>query len=841
MNDNLFQTQKYIHRPIAEMMLKSNSKVLILEGARAVGKTTLAKQELVQSGFKYVSLADYETYQTALENPTLWVKSLPEKVIIDEAQRIQQLPLIIKEIVDETSRDEPYYILTGSSSIGRSGLDGQDPLVRRSQRYTLLPITIWEYSGQRGNLVDKLIEDTPNADYKKEFSKELLHSVMFKGGFPKYLNTKTKFTPTDLSLMVQSDIDAVLGVDLLAGEKFDQGIAKRIFHNIVTRPGKVFNASGLGRELSFDARTIERYVSIFKNRFLIHSLANYNQTVHTQKLTRAKIHPIDTSFSIAEFRKSGKDINEEPSLYGEVLESFVVNQLIAAVQYSENRPKCFYWRESGRSPKEVDFVMVDSNRVIGVEIKSSTNVSLSDFKGILRLAESNSLHRGYIFYLGDKVKQFNDKLFALPITALWNSGAFIESSINAKKLLLPSTAKIFKSTSIQSSDIKSNFDANLFLSYNHDDNNHLDNQMIDFIHDVEEEYSYSHGNKLNIFIDKDSINWGEDWRSCIDKSLQMTNFIVPCITPRYLKSDACRAELTTFIDFSNFSEFRSILSLVWQTPDDSDNFYEDDPLFQTINNLQYVDVCELRNFDRKDKNYKIAVRQVTAKLRDVIKSNLSQAASKSSKDLSKNIRDGSIIKDYAIKQNIESHDDENDEAGHDGFCELIDKVVDNCNNLNRNMERAGTALNEITKAIDDQNVKNKNSGIPLSKQCLYLYEKTKDSVSIINTETASGIEHWNRVYESSHEIIKILELTPQLLDRKQSLEIFKSTFQGLLTDMSYFENTKDVEDSIQLLASLSAKLRPLAKATRNYLNLFKQITASAEVLLQHVDSAIECS
>ena len=92
----------YIKRPLGNKLASAYSKVVILEGARAVGKTMLMKQELEPKGYSYFSLANESTYLLAKEDIDTWVKNLPRPAIIDEAQRISNLPLAVKEVVDGT-------------------------------------------------------------------------------------------------------------------------------------------------------------------------------------------------------------------------------------------------------------------------------------------------------------------------------------------------------------------------------------------------------------------------------------------------------------------------------------------------------------------------------------------------------------------------------------------------------------------------------------------------------------------------------------------------------------------------------------------------------------------
>lgn len=421
----------YIPRPIADAILHSRRKVVILEGARAVGKTMTAKRELTEHGFSYATLADDSTYELAHTDLHGWLDQLTLPVIIDEAQRIKELPLAVKEMADSLEATGIQFLLTGSAIINRGGLDGQDPLARRAQRFTMNPLTEREKLGIERSLVDDLWESEPDTDYDETITRPALYELMAAGGFPEYSSQYAEYAEWERESLIADDITTVLGDTILPGEKLDVAIAKNILEKLLCTPGGILNASATGDALALDRRTVERYIGIFMRRFLIRSLPNLRTAPNRQTFTRAKLHPVDTSLSVQTLLAKGKDPATDPVTYGEVLESFVVNQIIPAIQWSQTHPDCFYWREPGSHPKEVDLVLERRNRLVGIEVKSSSKVDRNDFKGLAELAKDPRFHRGYLVYTGSRVMRWPDGLWALPVTALWRAEAFRPVGISA--------------------------------------------------------------------------------------------------------------------------------------------------------------------------------------------------------------------------------------------------------------------------------------------------------------------------------------------------------------------------------------------------------------------------
>ena len=416
---------EYIQRPLADALLRSRRKVVVLEGARAVGKTLMARRQLAPAGFSYETLADPNTYELARSDPRGWLAGLRLPVIIDEAQRVAGLPLDVKEIADSLPSDGGIrFLLTGSAIINRGGLDGQDPLARRAQRFEMGPLTQRELHGVAGSLVDDLWDGEPDTGFDRGVSREEMYGLMAAGGFPEYAAQYPMYADWERERLVADDIRAVLGDTILPGERLDVLIAENVLDRLLCTPGGIMNASALGGLLALDRRTVERYVGVFLRRFLVRALPNLRTAPNRQVFTRAKIHPVDTSLSAQTMLAKGRDPMASPVDYGNLLESFVVNQILPAVQWSNTHPDCFYWREPGSSPKEVDLVMSRRDRLVGVEVKASSRVTREDFRGLAELARDPRFHRGYLVYTGPRVMRWPGGFWALPVTALWEPDAF---------------------------------------------------------------------------------------------------------------------------------------------------------------------------------------------------------------------------------------------------------------------------------------------------------------------------------------------------------------------------------------------------------------------------------
>lgn len=800
---------RYVSRPIAQKILNCSSKVAVLEGARAVGKTQLMRQEIEPRGYAYYSLADSMTMSLAHDDLDGWVKSLPNKSIIDEAQRLKELPLAIKERVDSFEGECPQFVLTGSAMINRSGLDGQNPLTRRAQSFTLLPLTRGEITGLKDNVVDCLFDFNPNMEFRNGLSKKDAIAYMAIGGFPGYAVTVGAMSESDRSLRVRSDIDNVLNDSVLPGEILDAGIAKKVLHPLLLAPGNIVNIQKLSKEIERDKRTVSRYLDILSRRFLIHSLTNLQVSPRKQSFARTKIHPVDTSFSAMQFREVGIQLEDDPMHFGWLFESFVVNQLIASAQWSEYQPHSCYWRDSTNNPKEVDLVFESGGKRLGIEVKSAEMVEKSDFAGLEALDKSKGIERGFIVYRGEKFVRFTDKYWAIPVAAFWEEGAFM---VDMRKC----NDKVRQEYSAQSHQMSRQFDtaadANLFLSYSHRDNDYLNNGMIDLIQAVKEEYEFTYGT-LNVFIDTESIKWGDEWRSVINRSLDSTNFLLPAITRRYLTSSACKEEYNEFKNALKRSAGGKILPLLWVDNDDTRKTAENDPLFEDLYDLQYIKVEHLRNLTNSNPEYQKAVREIAEKLHEVIVENQTEYVADEQPDEDKNGK----------------------ESAEEGFAEKLEKLDSSIDEMMDALNCAEEDFNEIGRVLNENPFPDGSNASAIVAWTRKIASLASESVANAKKNLSIVSNKWDILHDVTNSLIDLVEEFPAGQERAKNL----AAIEQMLVSFKQTIPGSEIDTSLQMLSifeMLSPKLKPIVTAYRQFGDLVKRMDSSADMLLKRVQS-----
>lgn len=405
----------------------SPHQIIVLEGRRAIGKTRLVRHLQAEKRYSsYQTLLDPLTRELALTDTNGWLRSLPRPAIIDEAQLAPELPLALKRFVDGLGPDH-HFLLTGSAALGRGSFGGSDPLAGRIARQRLHPFTGFELASPENpapSLVDRLFDAPLDPHETQPCDRKEVASVLATGGTPTLvLNTPPR--PADeLASLVHADVLALLGDRLLPDENFDVLRAGRVLDAFLRLPGGLLKVNRLGEELALDRRTVERYLNILERRFLIAQLPNFRAGASSATRSHPKIHATDTALAVESLTRCGRNPALQPELFGQVLESWVWQQVAADSTWSRTRPSIGFWRDAS-TQAEVDVVLTDSQgRNVGLEVKASSSLGLRDIKGLAAFAARNGLHRGFVIHLGSELHQIKENIWALPLALLRSPDAW---------------------------------------------------------------------------------------------------------------------------------------------------------------------------------------------------------------------------------------------------------------------------------------------------------------------------------------------------------------------------------------------------------------------------------
>ncbi|HRA55872.1 MAG TPA: ATP-binding protein [Thermoflexales bacterium] len=393
--------------------------VVILQGGRQTGKSTLASQLVAERGDAavYLTLDDETAQGAARRDPQGFLRDLRGRnAVIDEAQRVPELFLPIKREVDE-HRVPWRFLLTGSANalfLPRLA----EALVGRAQLFTMWPLAQTEIESGARNLVDDVFApELPDFGSIATSRSELARRIV-RGGFPEAHTLTTARLRANwfrayVTLLLQRDIRALSDVEGL-------GEMPALLSLLASRAANLVNVSDLGRSLGLKATTLRRYLSLFEATYLTRALPAWYVNLGNRVFKAPKILLSDTGLLCHLNNADETRLLAEPALLGQALENFAAMELQKLASWSDLQPALHHFR--GYDGREVDVVLeARGGGVVGVEIKASESITDRDLSGLQALSDAagKAFVRGIVLYTGAKRIALAPKLYAVPLSALW--------------------------------------------------------------------------------------------------------------------------------------------------------------------------------------------------------------------------------------------------------------------------------------------------------------------------------------------------------------------------------------------------------------------------------------
>jgi predicted AAA+ superfamily ATPase len=400
--------------------LLRDEPVVILTGARTVGKSTLLAACAELHGVTVLDLDDLETRRAVLADPGLFVAAdRPTPVCVDE---FQHAPLILDAIKSELNRDlrAGRYLLTGSTRYSAAS----QSLTGRAHVVTMWPLSQGELVQQHETALDALIDDptglingTPSAATRADYER-----IVLAGGFPLALarepgRSRDRWFRDFIALVVERDVLEIRKIR-------QRQVLPQVLQRLASQTGQVVNVANIADSVGLDTATVRDYLGLLEAVFMIHRLEPFTRSAAQRAIRSAKVHAVDTGLAayltgLTQQKLSGR-IPSVLTQFGHLVETFAVNELMKQAGWAQQEASFSHFRT--RDQQEVDLVIESaSGSVTALEVKASGTVADQDFAGmrLLRDKLGDSFTGGVVVNLGQRSYTYEDRLHVLPLERLW--------------------------------------------------------------------------------------------------------------------------------------------------------------------------------------------------------------------------------------------------------------------------------------------------------------------------------------------------------------------------------------------------------------------------------------
>lgn len=405
------------HAAVAVEEALSDTRVVLVNGARQSGKSTLVQQVGKERGAEWLSLDDPETRRAAVYDPTGFVRG-DGLMIIDEIQRDPELLLSIKSTVDREGRPGRF-LLTGSARVmGLRNLP--DTLVGRMETIELWPLSQGEIGGTPDGFIDAVFEQGPEFRYRSEENRKGYIERVVRGGFPEAVARTVKRR----SQFFDSYLSDLVNRDVMQLSEISRGPQMRALIKLLAgRSGQLLVPNNLAKLLEAPKDTIKRYLYLLEEVFLIKTIPAWTRNVSSRAVSTRKVAMVDSGLAAHLLKLDAHSLRRPGDPFGPVLEGFVSMEIARQLTWSDARAEMFHYRTKDQI--EVDIVLEGPrNQVVAFEIKAGDTIRSDDFRGLRHLEQrlGDDFLLGVVLHTGDKTLPFGPKMRAIPIAAIWETG-----------------------------------------------------------------------------------------------------------------------------------------------------------------------------------------------------------------------------------------------------------------------------------------------------------------------------------------------------------------------------------------------------------------------------------
>jgi uncharacterized protein len=402
--------------------LLRDEPVVAIQGARAVGKTTLLRQVAADVGSQIVDLDDLATRDAVEADPALFVSG-ERPVCIDEYQHV---PAVLDAIKAELNVDGSagQFLLTGSTRHDALPRAAQ-ALTGRIQFVTLLPLSQGELRGHHERFMRALLEDPSSlatADLSSTSREDYIERVT-AGGFPMAVErgetARNRWFDNYVKLSLERDVRELARIRQRAQ-------LPRLLRRLAAQTAQVLNISKAGEDIDLPKSTSEEYTKLLEAVFLIHRLPAWGTTLSSRSAAYPKLHVIDPGLAARLLRLSSSKLAEADATtlqqFGHLLETFVVGECRKQLTWMTGISLVGHWRTHDGA--EVDLVVeTDDGRVVAAEVKAGSRVSGKDLSSLQLLRDKlgERFVAGVALYTGARSYTYDDRILVMPVDRLWTA------------------------------------------------------------------------------------------------------------------------------------------------------------------------------------------------------------------------------------------------------------------------------------------------------------------------------------------------------------------------------------------------------------------------------------
>ncbi|OMC42595.1 hypothetical protein A5742_30350 [Mycolicibacterium fortuitum] len=348
-----------------------------------------------------------------------------------------------------------------------------------------------------------------------------------------------------------------------------------------------------------------------------------------------------------------------------------------------------------------------------------------------------------------------------------------------------------------------------FWSYAHADDENSGGQVLRLARHLAAEFRLLTGTDLTLFVDRESLEWGDEWRKKVDTSIHGTTFFIPIVTPTYFQRDECRRELLLFHRKSSASDLQELLLPIIFAPINFDE-ESDDEVLAIVSKRQGEPFWDIRLEDETSSVYRKAIHKLAARLKAV----------------SESVEERAELTDIPASAMTEATTDQLELDDEPGFLDLIAEMLDDLLPAwAAAIESLTVDLKAIETTLDEHqpNLTRANSARTMGPRIVAL----RNAAVALEAPTTNFLEHAKRYKTLTAEIGKGIAASAEMALMSGDQEDIQ---KGIDTAESIVEVQATLDEAMRAADPLLGVMRDMGRASRDMRPPTKRITEAITVI-----------
>lgn len=406
----------YIHRTLERKFLKMSSafKVVMVTGARQVGKSTMLKTLAQDTGRTFASMDDSELRELAQRDPKLFFQIYKPPILIDEVQKAPALFEQVKILCDESDERGRFW-LTGSQSKKLMKQAG-DSLAGRICILKMFSLSAKEIAGRPDDIIESYSFDSLMNRSRELPTNDILdvYTRIWEGGMPDMLGMDSELRHAYWNSYIDSYLmrDAVDDNGIIDTEGF-----RKFLRASAAFAGQLLNYNDLANAAGVSGVTAKEWVKVLRSMGIIFLLEPFFSNELKRMVKTPKLYFCDTGLCAFLSSWTSKDVLMNGAAAGHFLENYVVAEMLRNSSYGEKEMNMNFYRDTNQ--KEIDLVVETAGKLHPFEIKRAASPERKAVKTFSLLEKTGrSIGNGGIICMAEKPFPIDETNSLIPVNLL---------------------------------------------------------------------------------------------------------------------------------------------------------------------------------------------------------------------------------------------------------------------------------------------------------------------------------------------------------------------------------------------------------------------------------------